>query len=66
MDNHLFYTPRTDFGLIKSNQLESIFIEMTNFGKSNIIVEWLYEHANVDVSYFNKNYLNTLLDKLFK
>ena len=40
MANHLSYTPPTDLNkLNKLNQLESIFIEIISFRKSNIIVE---------------------------
>ena len=41
-------------------------MEILNSRKSNIIVGCLYEHPNMDVSDFNKNHLNTLLDKLSK
>ena len=64
--NHLSYKPLTDISLNKANQLESTSIETINSRKSNIIVGYLYKHPNMDVSDFNKNYLNTLLDKLFK
>ena len=64
--NHLSYKPCTDLGLNKSNQLESTFIEIINSRKINIIVGCLYKHPNMDVSDFNENYLNTLLDKLSK
>ena len=39
---------------------------MINSKKSNIIVGCLYEHPIKDVYDFNKNYLNTFLDKLPK
>ena len=64
--NHLSYKPLTDISLNKANQLESTSIETINSRKSNIIVRYLYKHPNMDVSDFNKNYLNTLLDKLSK
>ena len=64
--NHLSYKPLTDISLNKANQLESTSIETINSRKSNIIVGYLYKHPNMDVSDFNKNYLNTLLDKLSK
>ena len=64
--NHLSYKPLTDISLNKANQLESTSIETINSRKSNIIVGYLYKHPNMDVSEFNKNYLNTLLDKLSK
>ena len=64
--NHLFYKPRTDLNLNIANQLEFTFVEIINSRKSNIIVGWLYKHPSMDVSDFNKNYLDTLLDKLSK
>ena len=64
--NHLSYKSRTDLSLNKSNQLESTFTEKINSRKSKIIVGCLYKHPNMAVSDFNKNYLNTLLDKLSK
>ena len=64
--NHLSYKPLTDISLNKANQLEPTSIETINSRKSNIIVGYLYKHHNMDVSDFNKNYLNTLLDKLSK
>ena len=39
---------------------------MINSIKSNSIVGCLYKHPNMDATEFNKNYLNTLLDKLYK
>ena len=62
--NHLSYKPRTDLNLNIANQLESTFMEIINSRKSSSIVGCLYKHPNMDVSDFNKNYLNTLLDKL--
>ena len=64
--NHLFYKLHTDLSLNKASQLESPFIEIINSIKINIIVGCLYKHPNFDVSDFNGNYLNTILDKLSK
>ena len=65
--NHLCFKPCTDFSLNKANQLEPTFIEIIiNNNRSNITVGCLYKHLNMDVSEFNKNYLNTLLHKLSK
>ena len=55
-----------DLSLNKANQLESTFIEIINSRKSSIIVGCLYKHPNMYASDFNKNYCNTLFDKLFK
>ena len=64
--NHLSYKPPTDSNLNIANQLESTFLEIVNSRKSNISVGCRYKHPSMDVSDFNKNYLNTLLDKLSK
>ena len=64
--NHLSYKPRTDPNLDIGNQLESTFIEIINSRKNNTIIGCLYNHLSMDVFDFNKNYLNTLLDKLSK
>ena len=63
--NHLSNKPRTDLNLNLANQLESTFVEIINSRKSNIVGR-LYKHPSMDISDFNKNYLNTLLDKLSK
>ena len=57
--NHLSYKPRPDLNLNIANQLESTFVEIINSRKSNIIVGCLYKHPSMDISDFNKNYLNT-------
>ena len=62
--NHLSYKSRNDLNLYKANQLESTFIEIINSKKSNIIVGCLYKHPVMDVTDFNKNYLNPLLEKI--
>ena len=55
---------RNDLKLYKANELESTFIEIINSKKSNIIVGCLYKHPVMDVTDFNKNYLNSLLEKI--
>ena len=64
--NHLSYKSRNDLNLYKANQLESTFIEIINSKKSNIFVGCLYKHSVMDITDFNKNYLNSLLDKTFQ
>ena len=64
--NHLPYKLHNDLNLYKANQLESTFIEIINSKKSNIIVGCLYKHSVMDITDFNKNYLNSLLDKISK
>ena len=55
--NHLSY---------KKNELESTFIEIVNPKKSNIIVGVIYKHPSTDLTDFNCNYLNQLLENIFK
>ena len=55
---------RNDLKSYKANELESTFIEIINSKKSNIIVGCLYKHPVMDVTDFNKNYLNPLLEKI--
>ena len=48
----------------KSAELESTFIEIINYKKSNIIVGCIYRHPAMDLNEFNDYYLNELLHKL--
>ena len=64
--DHLAYQNRNDLNLYKTNNLESIFIEITNPNKSNIIVGYIYRHPKMDLFEFIHYYLNTLLEKLAK
>ena len=65
VSNRLSYKPRTDLNMYKKNELESIFIEIINSKKSNIVVGCVYKHPNMDVSDFN-SLINQLLDKISK
>ena len=64
--NHLSYKPRNDLNIYKKSELESTFVEIINPKKSNIIVGVIYRHPSMDVTDFNQNYLNGLLDKISK
>ena len=46
--------------------MESTFIEIVNPRKSNIIVGVIYRHPSMDLTDFNCNYLNNLLENIFK
>ena len=50
--------------MYKSKQLESIFVEICNKGKKNIIVGCIYRHPSMELSDFNDNYLNPLLEEI--
>ena len=64
--NHLLYKPRQDLNIYKKNELESTFIEIMNPKKSNIIVGAIYKHPSMDLTDFNSNYVNNLLEKILK
>ena len=64
--NHLSYKCRNDLNIYKKNELESTFIEIVNLRKSNIIVGVIYRHPYMDLTDFNCNYLNKLLESLSK
>ena len=53
-----------DLNIYKKNELESIFIEIVNSKKSNIIVGVIYRHPSMDLTDFNCNYLNKLLENI--
>ena len=50
--------------LYKSKLLESIFVEINNPGKKNIIVGCIYKHPSLDTEQFNDDFLKQLLEKL--
>ena len=64
--NHLSYKPRQDLNIYKKNELESTFIEIMNSKKSNIIIGTIYKHPSMDLTDFNSNYVNSLLEKISK
>ena len=61
--NHL---SRNDLKIYNKNELESTFIEIVNPKKSNVIVGVIYRHPSMDLTDFNCNYLNKLLEKISK
>ena len=64
--NHLSYKCYNDLSIYKKNQLESTFIEIVNPRKSNILVGVIYIHPSMDLTDFNCNYLNKLLENISK
>ena len=64
--NHLSYKCRNDRNIYKKSELECTFIEILNPKKSNIIVGIIYRHASMDLTDFNCNYLNKLLENISK
>ena len=63
---HLSYKCCNDLNIYKKNELESTFIEIVNPKKSNIIVGVIYRHPSMDLTDFNCNYLNKLLENISK
>ena len=55
-----------DLNMHQNNELKSTFIEIVNLKKSNIIVGVIYRNLSVDLTDFNCNYLNKLLENISK
>ena len=66
IDNHLLYKRWNGLNIYKNNQLGSTFIEIVNPKKSNIIVGVIYRHVCIDLTAFNCNFLNKLLENISK
>ena len=64
--DHLSYKCHNDLNIYKKNELESTFIEVSNPKKSNIIVRVIYRHSSMDLTDFNCNHLNKLLENISK
>ena len=64
--NHLSYKCRNGLNIYKNNELEPTFTEIVNPKKSNIIVGVIYRHPYLDLTDFNCNYLNKLLENISK
>ena len=64
--NNLSYKCRNDLNIYEQNELESTFIEIVNPKKSNIKAGVIYRHQSMDLTDFNCNYLNQLLENISK
>ena len=64
ISNRLPYKTRNDLCIYKSRELESIFTEILNLKKTNMIVGCIYCHLHMDLNEFIVYYNNNLLDKL--
>ena len=64
--HHLSYKCCNDLNIYKKNELEATFIEIVNPKKSNIFVGVIYRHPSMDLADFNCNYLNKLLENIYK
>ena len=63
--SHISYKSHPDLNIYKGNQLEFTCVETIIAPKSNIVIDWLYKHPNMDVLDLN-NYLNQIFEILFK
>ena len=61
--NHLSYKYRNDLNIYKKIELESTFIEIVN---PKNIAGVIYRHLSINLTDFNCNYLNKLLDNISK
>ena len=50
--------------MYKSNELESVFIEIINPSKRIILCGCICRHPSMDLSEFNERYLGPLMEKL--
>ena len=50
--------------MYKSKQLESVFVEICNKNRKNIIVGCIYRHPSMDLNEFNQDFLNPLMEKI--
>ena len=64
--NNLLYKCRNDLNIYEQNELESTFVEIVNPKKSNIKAGVIYRHQSMDLTDFNCNYLNQLLENISK
>ena len=62
--SHLSYKCRNDLNIYQKNELESTFIEILIPKKSNTFVEVIYRHPSIDLTDFNCNYFNKLLESI--
>ena len=62
--NHLSYKCCNDLNIYKKNELESTFIETVNPKKSNIVVGVIYRNPSMNLTDFNCNFLNKLLENI--
>ena len=61
---HLSYKCCSDLNIYKKNELESTFIETVNPKKSNIVVGVIYRNPSMNLTDFNCNFLNKLLENI--
>ena len=60
----LSYKTRNDLKMYKSNELESVFIEIINKKGKNTIVGCIYKHPKLAIDEFNNQFLSPMLEKV--
>ena len=55
-----------DLNIYRNNELKSTFVEIVNPRNLNIIVGVIYRHPSMDLTDFNCNYLNKVLENISK
>ena len=60
--------PRVDLDKIvyKSKELESVFIEIINPGRKNIVIGCIYRHPSMELEEFNDEFLSVLMENIGK
>ena len=61
---HLSYKTRNDLKMYKSNELESVFIEIISKKGKNTIVGCIYKHLKLAIHEFNNQFLSPMLEKV--
>ena len=62
----IIYKKRNDLKILKSKMLESIFIEIINPSRKNLMVGCLYRHPCMELSEFDNDFLTYLCEKLLR
>ena len=65
VSDQLSCKPRNDFTICKTSELKSTFIEI-GIRKEVVISGCIFEYSNMNINEFKDDYLNEILDKLFK
>ena len=60
----LSYKTRNDLKMYKSNELESVFIEIISKKGKNTIVGCIYKHPKLAIDEFNNQFLSPMLEKV--
>jgi len=56
-DSHNYF-PRNDLKLYKKGEIESVFLEITNSQRQNLVLGCIYKHPKINIDEFNILYTN--------